>query len=66
MKVYPIIRGYRNRASGDLEKVIDTVILIVKLISENDILELDINPLLVLEGESGVVAVDALIKLNLN
>ena len=66
LKVYPIIRGYRNRASGDLEKVIDTVILIVKLISENDILELDINPLLVLEGESGVVAVDALIKLNLN
>ena len=30
-----------------------------------DIAELDINPLLVLKGGSGVIAVDALIKLNL-
>ena len=37
----------------------------VKLVSENDIDELDINPLLVLKRGSGVIAVDTLIKLNL-
>ena len=38
---------------------------VVKLINENDIIELDINPLLVLKRGNGVIAVDALIKLNL-
>ena len=39
---------------------------VVKLINENDIIELDINPLLVLKRGSGVIAVDTLIKLNLS
>ena len=65
LKIYPVINGYRNSPAGDLEAIIDAVLSIIKLISENDIAELDINPLLVLKGGSGVIAVDALIKLNL-
>lgn len=66
LKVYPVINGYRNHPAGKVEAIIDAVMSVVKLVSENDVIELDINPLLVLEGESGVVAVDALIKLNLD
>jgi acyl-CoA synthetase (NDP forming) len=66
LKIYPVINGYRNSPAGDLEAIIDAVLSIIKLISENDIAELDINPLLVLKGGSGVIAVDALIKLNLS
>jgi acyl-CoA synthetase (NDP forming) len=65
LKIYPVINGYRNSPLGDLEAIIDAVMSVIKLISENDIAELDINPLLVLKGGSGVIAVDALIKLNL-
>jgi|TARA_B110001454_G_scaffold41108_1_gene40416 acyl-CoA synthetase (NDP forming) len=66
LKIYPVINGYRNSPAGDLEAIIDAVLSVIKLISENDIAELDINPLLVLKGGSGVIAVDALIKLNLS
>ena len=65
LKIYPVINGYRNSPVGDFEAIIDVVMSVIKLISENDISELDINPLLVLKGGSGVIAVDALIKLNL-
>ena len=65
LKIYPVINGYRNSPVGDFEAIIDAVMSVIKLISENDISELDINPLLVLKGGSGVIAVDALIKLNL-
>jgi acetyl-CoA synthetase len=65
LKIYPVINGYRNSPVGDFEAIIDAVMSVIKLICENDIAELDINPLLVLKGGSGVIAVDALIKLNL-
>ena len=65
LKVFPLINGYRGNPEGDVEMIIDCVMATVKLVSENDIYELDINPLLVLKRGSGVIAVDTLIKLNL-
>ena len=65
LKVFPIIKGFRNNPEGDIEAIINCVMSVVKLINENDIIELDINPLLVLKRGSGVIAVDTLIKLNL-
>ena len=65
LKVFPLINGYRGNPQGDVEMIIDCVMATVKLVSENDIDELDINPLLVLKRGSGVIAVDTLIKLNL-
>ncbi|MDE0948415.1 MAG: acetate--CoA ligase family protein [Candidatus Thioglobus sp.] len=65
LKVFPIIKGFRNNPEGDIEAIINCVMSVVKLINENDIIELDINPLLVLKRGNGVIAVDALIKLNL-
>jgi acyl-CoA synthetase (NDP forming) len=66
LKVFPLINGYRKNPVGDIEAIIDCVMSTVRLISENDIIELDINPLLVLKDDSGVIAVDTLIKLNLS
>ena len=65
LKAFPLINGYRGNPEGDVEMIIDCVMATVKLVSENDIDELDINPLLVLRRGSGVIAVDTLIKLNL-
>ena len=65
LKAFPLINGYRGNPQGDVEMIIDCVMATVKLVSENDIDELDINPLLVLKRGSGVIAVDTLIKLNL-
>lgn len=65
LKVFPLINGYRGNPEGDVEMIIDCVMATVKLVSENDIDELDINPLLVLKRGSGVIAADTLIKLNL-
>ena len=65
LKAFPLINGYRGNPEGDVEMIIDCVMATVKLVSENDIDELDINPLLVLKRGSGVIAVDTLIKLNL-
>jgi acetyl-CoA synthetase len=64
LKLYSILEGYRGRSTGDIEAIVDAVMSVSKMISENDISELDINPLLVMEDGNGVVAVDALIKLN--
>ena len=44
--------------------VVDAVISIIALIQKNDVLELDINPLIVLEEKKGAVAADVLIRLN--
>ncbi|MDB4026826.1 acetate--CoA ligase family protein [Candidatus Thioglobus sp.] len=65
LKAFPLINGYRGNPQGDVEVIIDCLMATVKLVSENDIDELDINPLLVLKRGSGVIAVDTLIKLNL-
>ncbi|MDB4139366.1 acetate--CoA ligase family protein [Candidatus Thioglobus sp.] len=65
LKAFPLINGYRGNPQGDVEMIIDCLMATVKLVSENDIDELDINPLLVLKRGSGVIAVDTLIKLNL-
>ena len=64
LKVYPLLEGYRGNPKGDLESVVDVVMSIIALISENDVLELDINPLIVLRENKGAVAADVLIRLN--
>jgi succinyl-CoA synthetase beta subunit len=46
--------------------VIDSVVSVIELISQNEVEELDINPLLVLKETNGVAAADTLIRLNSN
>ena len=63
-----LFKGFRGAPLADLEAAAD-VILTVAGIVENDpcaIVELDINPLMLLAEGQGVVAVDAYISLREN
>jgi len=64
LKVYPMLQGYRGKPSADIDAVIDVVMSVVDLITSSEIIELDINPLLVMTKGDGAIAVDALVKLN--
>lgn len=63
LKIYPLLEGYRGSVAGDIEAIIDSVMAVLDFIEAHEVLELDINPLLVLEKGKGAVAVDALVKL---
>ena len=57
LKVYPILAGARNNTSADLNDLSDIILKFAKLVKENNnILEIDINPLSI-DGKKNV-AVD--------
>ncbi len=61
----PLFSGYRGAPPADLDATIDVVMALAGMVekSPSAIIELDINPLMVLAEGQGVVAADALIKL---
>ena len=60
VKAYKLLKGYRGSIEVDINGIVDTLVNLSRLIDEHDeILELDINPLIA--SHSGVAAVDALI-----
>ena len=65
LKIWPLLNGFRGRPAGDAEALVRAVEAIVAYAQANasQLLELDVNPLLVLPLGRGVVAVDALIHL---
>jgi acetyl-CoA synthetase len=64
LKLFPILEGYRGHSAADIDAVIDTVMSTVDFVNSNEVVELDINPLLVLPQGKGAIAVDALVRLN--
>ena len=64
LKLFSILEGYRGHSTADIDAVIDTVMSTVDFVNSNEVIELDINPLLVLPQGKGAIAVDALIRLN--
>jgi acetyltransferase len=58
-----LLQGYRGKEKGDVQAVIDVILKTSQLAMDlrNEIIELDINPLIVLEEGRGVKAVDVLI-----
>ncbi len=65
LKVWPLVAGFRARPAGDVGALLDAVMAVVAYAQANaaTLLELDVNPLLVLPQGRGVLAVDALIRL---
>jgi len=59
-----LLFGFRGRPEADLEAVIDAVMAIASYAQEHmdSLIELDVNPLMVLAEGQGVVAADALIR----
>ncbi|MDZ4736670.1 MAG: acetate--CoA ligase family protein [Rhodospirillaceae bacterium] len=65
LKIMKILGGYRGKAKGDVTALVDAVMAIAAFADANrdTLVELDINPLMVLPEGQGVVAVDALVVL---
>ena len=59
-----LLFGFRGRPEGDLDAVIDAVMAIAAYAESHadSLIELDVNPLMVLPEGQGVVAADALIR----
>lgn len=66
LKIWPLLCGYRGRPRGDVDALVDAIACIAAYAQDNaeQLLELDVNPLLVLPQDHGVLAVDALIHLS--
>ena len=61
---YNLIQGFRGNKAGDMTAIVDAVLSVAAFAESNwdRLMELDINPLLVLPEGQGVVAADALIS----
>jgi acyl-CoA synthetase (NDP forming) len=66
LKVAKLLKGYRGKPAGDIEAAIDAVMAIAAFAEahRDRIVELDVNPLMVLAQGHGAVAVDALIVMS--
>lgn len=65
LKAARLLAGYRGKPAGDRDAVIDAVMSVAGFAEamRGSLLELDVNPLLVLPEGQGAVAADALIRL---
>jgi len=68
LKCAPLFNGFRGAPAADLNAAADVIMAVADMIEKDSssIFELDINPLMLLAEGQGVVAADALIRLNTN
>jgi len=66
LKCAPLLNGFRGRPAADVGAAADVILAVAGMVEKDaaSILELDINPLILLPEGQGVIAADALIKLN--
>jgi acyl-CoA synthetase (NDP forming) len=57
IKGYPILRGIRGKKPANMDSIADVLVSVSDMAETENIIELDINPLIV--SESGAIAVDA-------
>jgi hypothetical protein len=65
LKLYPILTGYRGKAGADLGPVVSAILAVQDYVQANltQLAEVEINPLIA--QAHGAVAVDALIRKDL-
>jgi acyl-CoA synthetase (NDP forming) len=66
LKCAPLFNGFRGAPSADLNAAADVILAVAGMVEDDpsSIIELDINPLMLMAEGQGVVAADALIRLN--
>ena len=66
LKCAPLFNGFRGAPPADMQAAADVIMSVAGIVQKDplSIVELDINPLLILARGQGVVAADALIRLN--
>jgi acyl-CoA synthetase (NDP forming) len=57
IKGYPILKGIRGRKPADIDSIARVLVSVSEVAQKENIIELDINPLIA--GETGAIAVDA-------
>jgi len=57
IKGYPILRGIRGKIPADIDSIADVLVSVSDMAEKENIIELDINPLIV--NDKGAIAVDA-------
>jgi acyl-CoA synthetase (NDP forming) len=67
LKCAPLLNGFRGGTPADITSATDVILKVASIVEKNpsSILELDINPLMLLAEGQGVVAADALIRMNM-
>jgi hypothetical protein len=65
VKAMTALAGYRGRAAGDLEALAGAIVALSQLavLDGPVVAEAEMNPVIVREAGAGVVAVDALVRL---
>ncbi len=58
------IKGFRGLPRADTKLLAETIVKISQLANVKEIKEAEINPMIIKEGQEGLVAVDGLITLN--
>jgi acyl-CoA synthetase (NDP forming) len=66
LKCAPLFNGFRGAPTADVNAAADVILTVAGMVKNDpsSIIELDINPLMLLVEGQGVVAADALIRLN--
>lgn len=66
LKCAPLLNGFRGKPHADVNAAVDVILKIVNAVEKNPtaIVELDINPLMLLPEGQGAIAADALLKMN--
>ncbi|HLZ98917.1 MAG TPA: acetate--CoA ligase family protein [Steroidobacteraceae bacterium] len=66
LRAAPLLKGYRGKPAGDIAALVDSILGVAGYASANlaEVVEIDVNPVIVRPAGLGVVAVDALIRLN--
>ena len=60
LRVYPILEGIRGQEAGDVERLVDAILSVSRLVTDfPEITELDLNPIRVMAAGAGCVALDA-------
>ena len=64
LSAWPLLAGYRGRPTGDVDALLDAIVAVLAYAQAHraELLELDVNPVLVLPQGRGVLAVDALVR----
>jgi len=68
LKCAPLLNGFRGAPPADLNAAADVILAVAGMVEDDpsSIIELDINPLMLLAEGQGVVAADALIRMQLS
>jgi acyl-CoA synthetase (NDP forming) len=68
LKCAPLLHGFRGAPPADLNAAADVILAVAGIVEKDpsSIIELDLNPLMLLAQGQGAVAADALISLNKN